>query len=198
MNHHSADGVRVFYYYLYTKLVTTQQEIDNMDILKTSQACNTFLRVSLGVNIVVLIAVCTVLIAFSTSEPVLYSWGPPTAGRGILLSIYFSILFVSIGLLLAHSKTSNSSEKAVVEHMIAALLSTQILYKITTPATAGPANPVAISNLCISALHCWTLYLLWQKHIAAVRIENGDDTAAKAITKETVTSNNDDTKIEKS
>lgn len=84
--------------------------------------------------------------------------------------------------------------------MIAALLTTQILYKITTPATAGPSNPVAISNLCISVLHATTLYLLWQKHTAAIRIENGDDAATKAITKESVDdkSNNDQIKIEKS
>jgi hypothetical protein len=81
--------------------------------------------------------------------------------------------------------------------MIAALLTTQILYKITTPATAGPANPVAISNLCISVLHATTLYLLWQKHTAAIRIENGDDAATKAITVDDK-SNNDQSKIEKS
>ena len=50
--------------------------------------------------------------------------------------------------------------------MIAALLLTQILYKITTPATAGANNPVAISNLCISAFHAVTLYLLWHRHTA--------------------------------
>ena len=35
---------------------------------------------------------------------------------------------------------------------------------ITTPATAGPANPVAISNLAISVLHAVTLALLWRQY----------------------------------
>ncbi len=123
-----------------------------------------FLRASLAVNIAVLLAVCTVLIAFSTSEPVIYSWGPPTPGRGILLSVYFSILFLSALLLWLHVRVR---DKAAVELMSAALLAAQILYKITTPATAGPSNPVAISNLAISVLHAVTLYLLWKQHRSA-------------------------------
>ena len=137
-----------------------------------------FVRLSLTLNIVVLIAVCTVLIAFGDSEPVTSVWGPATAARGILLSIYFSILVVSVVLLVLHSHFNDSEQdKVAIEHMVAALLSTQILYKITTPATAGPANPVAISNLCISALHALTLYLLWQKHTTASRIEKEVTTA---------------------
>jgi len=118
-----------------------------------------FVRISLAVNIVVLIAVCTVLIAFSSSKRVVYAWGPPSSGRGILLSIYFAILIVSILLLVMHFwKPKNSA----IYHMIAALLATQIIYKVSTPVTAGGTNPVAISNLCISGLHAVTLYLLWK------------------------------------
>lgn len=120
-----------------------------------------FTRLSLGVNILVLITVCVVLLAYSDSEPVVYSWGPPTAGRGILLSVYFAILINSIALMWLHFRCS---DRAAVEHMVAALLATQILYKITTPATAGPANPVAISNLAISVLHAVTLALLWRQY----------------------------------
>jgi len=124
------------------------------------KACDLFVRISLGINIGVLIAVCTVLIGFSTSDLVIYGWGPPTASRGILLSMYISILVVSIVLLALYTR-SNKSSRATVENMIAALLATQILYKITTPATAGVDNPVAICNLCVSVLHALTLYLLW-------------------------------------
>ena len=67
-------------------------------IVKTPWA-TIFTRISLAVNVAVLIAVCLVLIAFSSSEPVVYTWGPPTAGRGILLSIYFAILVNSVALL---------------------------------------------------------------------------------------------------
>jgi hypothetical protein len=120
-----------------------------------------FVRISLAVNIAVLVVVCTVLLAFSSSEPVVFAWGPPTAGRGILLSIYFAILGVSALLMWLHVRCA---DKSAIEHMAAALLATQILYKVTTPATAGPSNPVAISNLGISALHAVTLSHLWRLH----------------------------------
>ena len=120
-----------------------------------------FTRISLAVNVAVLIAVCIVLIAFSTSEPVVFTWGPPTPGRGILLSIYAAILVNSVALLWLHVRCV---DKTAIEHMVAALLSTQILYKITTPATAGASNPAALSNLGISALHAATLTLLWRKY----------------------------------
>ena len=119
-----------------------------------------FMRISLAANIGILIVVCTVLIAFGSSEPVVYAWGLPTAGRGILLSIYFAILTISIVLLGLHVYCA---ERTAIEDMAIALLVTQILYKITTPITAGAANPVAISNLCISAFHAVTLFLLWRR-----------------------------------
>ena len=77
-------------------------------------------RSSLTLNILILITVCTVMIAFGTTEKVIYGWGIPTAGRGILLSVYFSILVASISLLAMHIFFSNLS---AIEHMIAALLS---------------------------------------------------------------------------
>jgi hypothetical protein len=120
-----------------------------------------FIRISLAVNMGVLSAVCTVLLAFSNTEPVLHAWGPPTAARGILLSVYFSILVVSSFLLGLHIFSTN---KATSEHMIAALLVVQTLYKVTTPATAGPLNPVALSNLGICVLHAVTIYHIWQRH----------------------------------
>lgn len=119
-------------------------------------------RISLAVNIVVLIAVCTVLVAYGNSERVVFVWGPPTASRGILLSIYFAILFVSLFLLRLHVYCVDL--EVPIEHMVAALLATQILYKITTPATAGITNPVALSNLGISVLHAFTLSLLWRRY----------------------------------
>ena len=76
-------------------------------------------RLSLTLNILILVTVCTVLIAFGNSEPVVYAWGIPTAGRGILLSIYFSILVSSIFLLAFHIINSNFP---AIEHMIFALL----------------------------------------------------------------------------
>ncbi len=125
------------------------------------KAATIMVRLSLVFNFGVLITVCTVLIALSTSESVVYCWGPPTAGRGILLSVYASILVCSCALLALHVY---AEDKTAVEHMVAALLCTQILYKVTTPLTAGPSNPVAISNLAISVLHAATLVVLWQRY----------------------------------
>ena len=108
------------------------------------------------------------MITFSFSD--IDGWGPPTEGRGILLSIYFAILAVSVALLNLHtyytsySNRDASRHQATIEHMVAALLITQILYKITTPITAGWTNPVVISNLCISVLHGITLYFQWQEY----------------------------------
>jgi hypothetical protein len=76
--------------------------------------------------VAVLIAVCLILLAFSTSEPVVSVWGPPTAARGILLSVYFAILIViSVLLLWLHVRCV---DELTIEHMAAALLATQILY----------------------------------------------------------------------
>ena len=129
-----------------------------------TERATVLLRVSLGVNVSVLIAVCTVLIAFGDSEPVIFAWGASTPGRGILLSIYFAILVVSILLFWFH--VQSGAHRAIVEHMAAALLVIQILYKITTPVTAGATNPVALSNLGVSVLHAITLSLLWRRYRA--------------------------------
>ena len=73
----------------------------------------------------VLIAVCLILLAFSTSEPVVSVWGPPTAARGILLSVYFAILVIHVLLLWLHVRCV---DELTIEHTAAALLATQILY----------------------------------------------------------------------
>lgn len=124
---------------------------------------------SLAVNIVVLITVCTVLIAYGSSEPVVYSWGEYSASRGILLSIYFSILIASASLLFFF--LWNPKLQEAVEHMVVALLTVQICYKITTPLTVRISNPIVISNLCISLLHAATLWSLWQARAGGAHIE---------------------------
>lgn len=142
--------------------------------MDASKRVTFFVRASLAVNILILIAVCSVLIAFSTAEPVTFCWGQPTAGRGILLSVYFAILVVSILLLLLHVYTSSAEDRAAIEHMVVALLVTQILYKITTPATAGASNPVAISNLGVCVFHGVTLALLWHRRKASQGVRVSD------------------------
>ena len=105
----------------------------------------TWIYVSLIVNIFVLVPI-VVLMALKT-KIVDDTWGPFTAARGILWSIYVAILVVSIALLFLP-----------IPAFVAALLSVQVIYKITTPFTVGRiGHPVVISNLVISAVHAVTL-----------------------------------------
>ena len=103
---------------------------------------------SLTVNVLVLIPVC---IGLMGDLPwVSSAYGSHSPARGILLSVYGAILLVSLGLLFKP-----------LPMLVAPLLFVQILYKITTPFTAGSfTNPVVISNLLVAALHLITLYLI--------------------------------------
>ena len=114
-------------------------------------------RVSLGLNIAVLIPVCTVLILNLT--PFVEVWGLATPARGILLSMYLSILILSIGLWLQRNPM-----------MVAPLLAMQVCYKVMTPITVGSiTNPVVISNLVIAIVHGVTLWHIVKHHRASAK-----------------------------
>ncbi len=105
----------------------------------------TLIYVSLLLNVCVLIPI--VILMAIKSQIVDQTWGGFTAARGILMSIYLSILVVSMLLLFKP-----------VPAFVAALLLVQVVYKITTPFTVGKfSHPVVISNLVISAVHIATL-----------------------------------------
>jgi hypothetical protein len=105
----------------------------------------TMIYLSLGLNILVLIPI--VVLMTINSPFVDEAWGEFTAARGILMSIYLSILVVSVFLVFRP-----------VPSFVAALLIVQVVYKLTTPFTVGTfLNPVVISNLAISVLHIATL-----------------------------------------
>ena len=105
----------------------------------------TMIYISLAVNILVLVPI-VVLMAIK-SPLVDHAWGAFTAARGILMSIYLAILLASVVLLFVPVAT-----------FIVALLSVQVIYKLTTPFTVGTfKNPVVISNLVISVVHIATL-----------------------------------------
>jgi hypothetical protein len=111
------------------------------------------LKASLIINILVLIPVSTGLI--SNSPWVQTSYGPDSPARGILLSIYITILFASIVLLI------KTQPLAVIT-----LLLIQIVYKVTTPFTVGTLNnPVVISNLLIALFHLFTVFSVWNSDI---------------------------------
>ena len=101
--------------------------------------------VSLVLNIVVLIPI---VVLMAIKAPIVdQTWGDFTAARGILMSIYLSVLVVSVLLLFKPAPA-----------FVAALLLVQVVYKITTPFTVGKfSHPVVISNLVISAMHIATL-----------------------------------------
>lgn len=101
--------------------------------------------VSLVLNIVVLIPI---VVLMAMKSPIVdETWGAFTPARGILMSIYLSILVVSVLLLFKPAPA-----------FVAALLLVQVVYKITTPVTVGKfSHPVVISNLLVSAVHIATL-----------------------------------------
>ena len=106
------------------------------------------IRLSLLLNIVVLIPVCGGLLsdAFWVTDV----YGTATTARGILLSIYGAILFLSAFLLFRHDVL-----------LVAPLLFIQVIYKLTTPFTVGSfTNPVVISNILIAGVHMVTLSLI--------------------------------------
>ena len=106
--------------------------------------------ISLIINIVVLIPICSALLL--DAGWVNDGYGPASPARGILLSIYMAILIASVFFLFG-----------VDPKFVAALLAIQVLYKITTPFTVGTLqNPVVISNLLIAAFHVATLYTIWK------------------------------------
>jgi len=106
--------------------------------------------ISLVINIIVLIPVCWGLISGASWVQVSYGEGSPA--RGILLSIYLTILIVSVYLLF------NPDPKFIV-----ALLMVQIIYKFTTPLTVGTfSNSVVISNVLIATFHLITVGLIWK------------------------------------
>ncbi|WP_237761366.1 hypothetical protein, partial [Legionella cherrii] len=93
---------------------------------------------ALVINIVVLLPVIAGLIL--DANWITQAYGPKTPARQILLSIYLAIFVLSIALILMPNS-----------QIIIALLTIQIIYKITTPFTVNSwRNPVVVSNLIIA------------------------------------------------
>lgn len=111
----------------------------------------TMIALSLLLNIAVLIPVCLGLMTHADWARACY--GEATPARGILLSVYLSILVASALFLVFPNPMP-----------VAALLLVQIIYKLASPMTAGGfQNPVVMSNLGIAAFHAVTLWTLWQR-----------------------------------
>jgi hypothetical protein len=133
------------------------------------------IRLSLLLNIVVLTPIC---VGLSTGASWIgEAYGPQTAARGILLSVYLSIGLVSARLLLAPEPRA-----------VGALLLVQVVYKLTTPVTVGTVfNPVVVSNLGIAAFHAATLVTIYRArqrwaHGAGGAVSGLDDLANGSAT----------------
>jgi hypothetical protein len=107
-----------------------------------------FPKISLVLNILVLIPVCTGL--FLKANWAVDSYGIETPARGILLSIYLAILLFSAVLLLKFDPK-----------FVMALLSVQVVYKVLSPIMVGTlSNSVIISNLLIALFHAYSIFKL--------------------------------------
>jgi hypothetical protein len=104
-----------------------------------------FPKISLLLNILVLIPVCSgILLKANWAAE---SYGLESPARGILLSIYLAILIFSVVLLFKFDPK-----------MVMALLCVQIIYKLISPIMAGTiTNPVIISNLFIALFHSYSV-----------------------------------------
>lgn len=112
-----------------------------------------FPKLSLVLNILVLIPVCSGLLL--KADWVVESYGIQTPARGILLSIYLAILICSVLLLFKFDSK-----------FVMALLLVQIIYKLVSPILVGTiTNPVIISNVFIALFHSYSVWriLLSQK-----------------------------------
>ena len=105
-----------------------------------------FPKISLVLNVLVLIPVCSGILL--KANWTVDSYGVETPARGILLSIYLSILIFSAVLLFKFDPK-----------FVMALLSVQIIYKLLSPIMVGTfTNPVIISNLFIALFHSYSVW----------------------------------------
>lgn len=103
---------------------------------------------SLILNIAVLIPVCFFML--TNNLRMAKTMGEFTPARGILLSMYTTILLASILLLLFLDST-----------LAFALFFMQIVYKLLSPFTVKTIkNPVVISNIFIAIFHLVTIYTM--------------------------------------
>jgi hypothetical protein len=108
------------------------------------------IKLSLIINIVVLVPVCFGIVSGANWAQEAYGVFSPS--QGILLSIYFAICIASIALFfLGDAK------------FVFSLLFVQVVYKLTTPFTVGTfGNPVVISNILIAVFHSVTLSIIFK------------------------------------
>lgn len=97
------------------------------------------------------------LLFFNSNSQIIEVFGPQTPARQILSCVYLSIAIMSSVALISKRKTISI---AIV------LFPVQIVYKILTLiAVSDILNPVPWSNLAVSILHAFSLYLIYKNHL---------------------------------
>ena len=115
-----------------------------------------FVYLSHIVNVLVAGMMGTLLIINSDSQ-IIEVFGPQTPARQILSCVYLSIAIMSSVALISKRKTISI---AIV------LFPVQIVYKILTLiAVSDILNPVPWSNLGVSILHAYSLYLIYKNQL---------------------------------
>lgn len=107
---------------------------------------------SLILNIIVLIPVCYFMLI--NNKRMIKTIGEFTPARGILLSMYGTILFFSVFLLIF-----------LDVKLAFTLFFMQVVYKLLSPFTVKSfKNPVVISNIFIAVFHLVTIYTMIQSN----------------------------------
>lgn len=97
------------------------------------------------------------LLFFNSNSQIIEVFGPQTPARQILSCVYLSIAIMSSVALISKRKTISI---AIV------LFPVQIVYKILTLiAVSDILNPVPWSNLAVSILHAYSLYLIYKNQL---------------------------------
>ena len=97
------------------------------------------------------------LLFFNSDSQIIEVFGPQTPARQILSCVYLSIAIMSSVALISKRKTISI---AIV------LFPVQIVYKILTLiAVSDILNPVPWSNLAVSILHAYSLYLIYKNQL---------------------------------
>lgn len=111
------------------------------------------LTLAIIVNLIVLLPVTFGLI---TDKPwATEAYGPDTAARGILVSVYLAILLASLLILLV----PNPEPMTIIA---ATLMGVQILYKCLTLYFVGLGNPVVVTNAIIVVFHASMLAITFR------------------------------------
>jgi hypothetical protein len=81
-------------------------------------------------------------------------YGPDSAARRILATLYGTIALTSLAALISPALTGNTD---IMLRIVMVLLPMQCIYKLATWPVVGLSHPVVQANLAITALHCVTL-----------------------------------------